>query len=207
VGRSRSYLATDSDLGRRWADRPGYPLVRDCLSRAYVWTSQHLNATTTTSWSLQSPPQSPPPPQLPVAPRSRPRSRSPPPSPSLRLPVTSCRRPRHHPRSQFASRSREGCTCSRSRSRCPPSPSPPQLPVTSCKCSLHNTRNISPRQDEPKEVHDDDEVGSKRPSSRGTEGHVVWWIGRIFGLLCSRSRSRCPPPPPAPTPAVAASRY
>jgi hypothetical protein len=35
-------------------------------------------------------------------------------------------------------------------------------------------------QDEPTEVH---EVGSKRPSSRGTEGHVVWWIGLIFRLL------------------------
>jgi hypothetical protein len=36
------------------------------------------------------------------------------------------------------------------------------------------------RQDESIEVV---EVGSKRPSSGGNGGHVVWWIGLIFRLL------------------------
>jgi hypothetical protein len=36
------------------------------------------------------------------------------------------------------------------------------------------------RQDESKEVG---ELGSKRTSSRGKEGHHVWWSGLIFRLL------------------------
>jgi hypothetical protein len=36
------------------------------------------------------------------------------------------------------------------------------------------------RQDESKEVGD---AGSKRTSSRGKEGHHVWWSGLIFRLL------------------------
>jgi hypothetical protein len=37
------------------------------------------------------------------------------------------------------------------------------------------------------------EVGSKRPSSRGTEGHVVWWIGLICALLAENAPYDDPP--------------
>ena len=50
------------------------------------------------------------------------------------------------------------------------------------------------RQDESIEVV---EVGSKRPSSGGNGGHVVWWIGLIFRLL-----RRPRPPPLASTPTL-----
>jgi hypothetical protein len=46
-----------------------------------------------------------------------------------------------------------------------------------CFGQLRPTRS---RQDESIEVG---EVGSKRPSSGGNGGHVVWWIGLIFRLL------------------------
>ena len=46
-----------------------------------------------------------------------------------------------------------------------------------CFEALRGTRS---RQDESIEVG---EVGSKRPSSGGNGGHVVWWIGLIFRLL------------------------
>jgi hypothetical protein len=45
------------------------------------------------------------------------------------------------------------------------------------------------RQDESMEVG---EVGSKRPSSGGNGGHVVWWIGLIFRLLLLEL-PKCPP--------------
>jgi hypothetical protein len=51
-------------------------------------------------------------------------------------------------------------------------------------------RDTRSRQDESIEVG---EVGSKRPSSGGNGGHVVWWIGLIFRLLSpALTHSRIP---------------